>query len=1255
MVLSAFALFGGALAVVDNYWQADADGNWNGSWADPAHWKTKGGITAGQRGRFDLKSNQPIEVTYPAGDYSNPGELLLRGWDTRWDVTLNGTNTTYTMCGSSDGSEIHSAAPMAFNYGNYVIHQFAQTSPYSADLLTWKDFHFHWRMADDVQTLDFTGGRYDFLQSFLLKFFIAGGPTSGNFPTRRILRFTDATVNCAMVNFSDVESADGEAYTTDNLMLLSNTTFTTTGKFAYPENSDGTEGIFNKTKNELRLDKSTLTVGTFSIGGYQNWTPPGGVKTAYSLSNKTFAVTLDRGSSLKATGYDFNCQDGHIVFNLLNGSTLSFNRSVYFGFKGVGETTVNVVNSDWQSQGSTMYMGPPLKDNLQAYYPTMRANLNLTNATFLIADNLCYTSGGLDVVDSDLTGNRNIVVHDSDLAVARFHANGGRWLLDNKAVVYSGDVKELLYGWDTARLGARGFEIVCNYPYAMSQDFSDDPGEQGFLRLSGSGEKTLTSTNTTVSKVVIAGGAAVFGENASYASTLVVTNGASVSGVQTNGLTGLVLGDATTTGEMSVDFAKTIDVAGELVLANPVFTTSAAPTRDVEYAVFVADSASDETVAFWRNLPAFFSVPEGCGALFDVKEVDGRVAFTLVVRAAETVEVTLASGSETNENDISIARIDTLKATVGEGADLTFSGALGEGRFEKWGAGLAVLSNPANRFVGGFGLYEGVLKVTDAGALGYVGNGVVSTLAGDAWILDFSGASMAPLELNAAAADKPVVVKTSGDVTVRAWDARAGCVIKRGDGRLTLDADVATSISCSDGKDVVVRNTCMDPDKPLVFNDDGTCQSGAYAGLTVSAGELRLTGAGLISAKHTLAVGGPLSPAAEMSAQVGLVADGVTVETQNSPGGLAFATGMKLGETVPETMNEPYFYVTNGAAFTCHNFFAFQNSAGTDAVKFRPHIRVTDSTLTMNSVFEANRSTQKTVCPDYMFRNAHVSAVNVNISGNADLTFDGSDFGSVNKGAPTAFVVYQGGNFNGITNRFVFANGSTFRCNKLFGGEKQRDCERSILFDDSAWWPGDGDFTFAADSADSPITFDVRTRGKGLVLSPTEGVTYTWDLDLSGEGGLQKRGAGTLVLDAARMLYAGATVVEEGVLDLDGTAATNKVFGGTGTLADAALVQPTFCVTVSDDLSDSTYLTLAADVTLEGRVTVDLDRTGPGLNFDKTKPFRVLAYTGTAPNVSRWKLVGTGIESGVRGVFAAADGFVICTLADPLGLAIIVR
>ena len=63
MVLSAFALFGGALAVVDNYWQADADGNWNGSWADPAHWKTKGGITAGQRGRFDLKSNQPIEVT----------------------------------------------------------------------------------------------------------------------------------------------------------------------------------------------------------------------------------------------------------------------------------------------------------------------------------------------------------------------------------------------------------------------------------------------------------------------------------------------------------------------------------------------------------------------------------------------------------------------------------------------------------------------------------------------------------------------------------------------------------------------------------------------------------------------------------------------------------------------------------------------------------------------------------------------------------------------------------------------------------------------------------------------------------------------------------------------------------------------------------------------------------------------------------------------------------------------------------------
>ena len=51
--------------------------------------------------------------------------------------------------------------------------------------------------------------------------------------------------------------------------------------------------------------------------------------------------------------------------------------------------------------------------------------------------------------------------------------------------------------------------------------------------------------------------------------------------------------------------------------------------------------------------------------------------------------------------------------------------------------------------------------------------------------------------------------------------------------------------------------------------------------------------------------------------------------------------------------------------------------------------------------------------------------------------------------------------------------------------------------------------------------------------------------------------------------------------------------------------------------------------------------------------FTVLSYEGAAPNVSSWRLRGTGLK-GVRGVFTAAAGEVKCTIV-PSGTMLIVR
>jgi hypothetical protein len=177
-------------------------------------------------------------------------------------------------------------------------------------------------------------------------------------------------------------------------------------------------------------------------------------------------------------------------------------------------------------------------------------------------------------------------------------------------------------------------------------------------------------------------------------------------------------------------------------------------------------------------------------------------------------------------------------------------------------------------------------------------------------------------------------------------------------------------------------------------------------------------------------------------------------------------------------------------------------------------------------------------------------------------------------------------------------------------------------------------------------------RGKGVILKPAEGKTFTTLAAFTGTGGLVVDGAGTVAFGMDTAKFTGTLDVRQGAADFSGNgkAAGFASVKGAGTVRGATIGN----VKLFAGEADTGVLTFA-DCSFDGRVTVDLGYTAESPLEDPLPENLVVARCSgtTAPDVQNWRLTGTGRE-GLKGVFAISNGNVFVSVR-PKGFSVILR
>ena len=1268
--------------------------SYDGDFSDVNHWQASKGFPADNTFRANFvapASGSGYTVTF-TGAITNSAPVWFNAGSAT-TTTVSGVGASWTM--PTGASDIYPADPLSFKVSGYpfVCLTFDNTSGYALSPFRFEDFRF--RMESDATKKNLSlvceRGTYNFYdpEGFpRAKRSIVGLSTKDNIAaSSATLAFEQgATLRAHSLHIQPNNYTNTVSFAGGSHLIASD--------ISMPGSVGSDTSTSRATLSVIRLsDDASLTVGSVVVGNN-------------STARKRYGFVLDDSSLSLTKGLSFAAR-GDFFIDARNGSTVELTGGVWQFTKANGCNTAITVDGSTFRSTVGWSLGPidnTVTDSTCTFAATnsfvdqrIKTTCSVNgNASLEFVDcvwsNNCDFSYGYAALPGTvsrvtLKGNASRSIHDNDLLLGRaagatgeFRIEGGVHHLRHSTGVCSvghvsgatgvvsvagGDVtmgtagdkakvvrigntagsagflnltggtlraNRLCGGSGTSRLYANGGTFVAlasssTIDVSTIDAFSDAVLEGDGLTVDTAGFNiTLDQDFTGTGPLVLTGGGEVtIAAGRSIAGGVVVRGGTSVVFAGAASLGGsLVLGADGTTCPITIPYGATLAVGGDIEASSfsIAFSGGTYGKADGPSTIFRATgSLVGDTADRWLYATVRSGVSSD-GSVGMTVGADGK-SLVLEVRDSITVTLSVAAGETASTNSaIKMAAGDTLVFDIGDGGAFSSEFPITHGiALVKRGSGTLTLSNPGNDFASVTN-EAGTIVLKHPNALG----GAVVPISGAGIVYDFDepGETASTFIVAKAQSNETVHVDIAGaDVATPLYDILNGGIVKDGPGAVSfIMPDVNVRLS----------STSAAPWKGNKRDDAGfAIRQGevAFRGRTGAIRELVYAYMGLkIGVDDVLGVEAPVPPT--------IVFDHVKFE--------AAGLMLRLSETGRDpSAGEPTLVATNHANVIMNSLYGGSGRATESTAN--SHIVVDDGSTFRIINYLALEPDAGNI--DFVVDNCSTVVVSTtSLRGNLFMTFRN---GSCLVGDSGACALNYG--VASHETAFRFESGSELQARYVGEIEPSKTSLASrcaMTFAGGSWNPRSDTFTFDFKRIDGSILVE----GEGLVLSPEAGQTWTLGVPVadspSASGGLVKRGAGTVVLDAANKAYTGATSVEAGVLDMNGSTWHGAEIGaGAGLIANGTLQN----AKISLDVEDGAAVALpnfAADCSFAGRTIVDLSDA----NLPLGATLAVATYSGSAPDVSTWRLAGNGDTAGR---FTASAGTVTAEVVQKSRMMLIIR
>ena len=641
-------------------------------------------------------------------------------------------------------------------------------------------------------------------------------------------------------------------------------------------------------------------------------------------------------------------------------------------------------------------------------------------------------------------------------------------------------------------------------------------------------------------------------------------------------------------------------------------------------------------------------------AEFSLSEDSASAEIIMTLRKRSDLTIKLEAGQSNATENITFALGEQLTVDVGEQASLNLQGTYGVGKLLKEGRGKAYIAGNDSEFAGGVLVAGGLLSVADPSALWNEANPQSCSTILSNGTLEVVGPAEGvriakPLALVSAPTNMiyvnntqykgraAVIVKNEVPLTMPAPSPALAAFMKRGVAPMTIEAEGQVDFPSERGHDTFAFTPTS---TEYVFDEFGNIpENCVYPAVSIVEGELKLKGIGDEPAQFDIYGSLMLAvPTKSVAVQPSLVLDNAKLVNKSS------GTRAYLGycsKNNNSAVEEVRLVLTNNSVFAGDTVYVNYNAGIGAKARIDAHSSKFIATYQLN----AGYGTSSDIV--YSFAaGSELLAERFSLNKTLTMNFDSSRCAKDENLNAVGIIIYDS-----APSQFNFRNSSEFICNSIKLSSTTTGA-LTLLFNDSKWMPGSGDFDFAAAVTN---VVSVVAEGRGLVLDVPANKTWTMNLPISGSGGMVAGGKGKVVLDASKWAAEGVAEVEAAAtLDLGGGEAQGLYVAGAGTVENGTISGGGIAVCVDAEGANRLEGTpLLRNIDFAGRVSVKLEIDEDVLS-EPYRPIAVARYEGEAPAVGSWRMKKLSYDRTVGARFSAIDGTVYMTPSRQ-GTTIIVR